>query len=109
MGNRAGQLDVAHTLTANFGQRDFNAAFFTDHSTVLQALVLTAQTLVVFDRAKDLGAEQTFALGLEGPVVNRFRLLDLTKGPRTDHLRRSQTDSNGIKFVGLRPETSTVG
>src|SRR3546814_5498119 len=55
----------------------FDTAFFADDATVLQALVLSAKAFVVFDRAKNLGAEQTIALGLEGTVVNGFRLAKL--------------------------------
>ncbi|MDI5036090.1 hypothetical protein MJM43_32630, partial [Salmonella enterica subsp. enterica serovar Montevideo] len=41
------QLNVAHTLTAYFGLGHFNAALLTNNTTVFQALVLTAQALVV--------------------------------------------------------------
>ncbi len=54
---RAGELDMAHALATHLGQRDFNAAFFADHATVLQPLVLAAQALVVLDRPENLGAE----------------------------------------------------
>ena len=83
----AGQLNVAHTLTAHLGQGHFHAALFADHATMLEALVLAAQALVVLHRAKDLGAKQTVALGLEGPVVDGLRFLDFTEGPGTDLLR----------------------
>ena len=86
--HRAGQLDVRHALAAHLGQRDLNATLFTDDATMLQALVLAAQTFVVFHRAKDLGAEQTVTLGLERAVVDGFRLLDFTKGPRANLLGR---------------------
>src|SRR5476651_286707 len=51
------QFDVSHTLTTDLGQCDFNTALFADHATMFQALVLTAQALVILNRAKDLGAE----------------------------------------------------
>jgi hypothetical protein len=78
------QFDVAHALTAHFGQRDFDAALFADHAAVFQALVLAAQAFVILDRAKDLGAEQAVALRLEGTVVDGFRLFNFAVGPRTD-------------------------
>jgi hypothetical protein len=62
---RACELDVAHALTAYLGQRHFNATLLADHSAMLEALVLTAQTLVILDRAKNLGTEQTIPLRLE--------------------------------------------
>ena len=84
---RCGQIDVAHAVTTNLGLRDFNAALLADHTTVLEAFVLAAKTFVVFDRAKDLGAEQTVALGLERAVVDGLRLLDFAERPAADLLR----------------------
>ncbi|MPN46363.1 hypothetical protein SDC9_193949 [bioreactor metagenome] len=66
---------------------------------MLEALVLAAQALIVLDRAKDLGAEQTIALGLEGAVVDRLGLLHLTERPRTDLLGRSHADLDGIEML----------
>jgi hypothetical protein len=79
--DRRGQLDMAHALTAHARQRDFNAALLADDALVLDALVLAAQALIVLDRAEDARAEQAVALGLERPVVDRLRLLDLAEGP----------------------------
>ncbi|MNM39452.1 hypothetical protein D3C81_502310 [compost metagenome] len=93
---------MAHALAAHFGQGDFDAALFADHAAVFQALVLAAQAFVVLDRAKDLGAEQAIAFRLEGTVVDGFRLFDFAVGPRTDFLRRSETDLDCIEgLVGL--------
>ena len=76
---RAGKLDVAHALAAHLGQRDFNAALFADHATVLQALVLAAQALVVLDRPENLGAKKSVTLGLERAVVDGLRLFDFAE------------------------------
>ncbi len=35
MGSRAGQLDMTHALTTDFGQGDFNATLFTNYTAVL--------------------------------------------------------------------------
>ncbi|KAF1069317.1 MAG: hypothetical protein GAK45_01130 [Pseudomonas citronellolis] len=101
VGGRRGQLDVAHALTTHFGQSDFHAALLADHTTVLQALVLTAQALVVLHRAEDLGAEQAIALRLEGTVVDGLRLLDFAEGPGTNHLGRGQANTDGIELFDL--------
>ena len=82
-----GQVDVTHALAAHLGLRDFDAALLADHATVLQALVLAAQALVVLDRAEDLGAEQAVAFRLEGAVVDGLGLLHLAERPRADLLR----------------------
>src|SRR5690606_14103450 len=101
VGDRRGQLDVRHALTANLGQGDFNAALLADHTAVLEALVLAAQALVVLDRAKDLGAEQAVTLGLERTVVDGLWLFDFTKGPGTDHFRRRQRNLDGVELFDL--------
>ncbi len=96
MGNWRGQFDVRHALTTNFCQRDFNAALLADHTTVLQALVLTAQALVILYRAKDLGAEQAVTLRFERTVVDGFRLF-LTSP--NDHERIISGDANPIRMA----------
>ncbi|MNZ95684.1 hypothetical protein D3C78_1148490 [compost metagenome] len=101
VGNWRGQFDVRHALTTNLGQGDFNAALLADHAAVFQALVLTAQALVVLDWAKDLGAEQAVTLRLERTVVDGFRLFNFTERPRTDHLRRCQSDTDGVELFDL--------
>ncbi len=84
--DRRRQLDVSHALTTDLGEGNFNAALLADNATMLQALVLTAQALVVLDWAKDLGAEQAVTFWFERTVVDGFRLLNFTERPRTDHL-----------------------
>ncbi len=86
MRHRAGQLNVAHALTPNLGQRHFNTALLADDTAMLEALVFAAKALIVFVRAEDLGAEQAIALGLEGPIVNRFGLFHLAVRPAADHV-----------------------
>ncbi len=61
---RRSQFDVAHALAAHLGERDFDAALLADHATVLQALVLAAQALVVLDRAKILAQNRPSRSGL---------------------------------------------
>src|SRR3546814_13161392 len=86
------------TRFRSFCQRDFNTALLADHTTVLQALVLTAQALVILDLAKDLGAEQAVTLRFERTVVDGFRLFNFTERPRTDHLRRGQSNTDGVEL-----------
>ena len=81
MSDWTGQFNVTHALSTHFSQGHFNATFLTDHTAMLEALVLTAETLVVFYRAKNLGTEQTIALGLESTVVDGFRLFNFAVGP----------------------------
>src|ERR1700745_3935630 len=106
MGNRRGQLDMAHAVAAHLGKRDLDAALLADDAAVLHALVLAAQALVVLDRAEDARAEQAVALRLEGPVVDGLRLLDLTVGPRIDLFRARDRDADLVEDLSrdLRAE-----
>ena len=85
---RAGrrQFDVAEAFAPYFRQRDFHAAFIADHSAMLHALILAAQTLPVGDRTEDAGAKQPVPLRLEGAVVDGFRFCDFTMRPAPDLL-----------------------
>src|SRR5690606_15387924 len=49
--------------------------------------------------AEDALAEETAWLGLEGPVVDGFRILDLAAGPFADAIGRCDGDGNGVKRV----------
>src|SRR6266581_188960 len=89
-------------ISAHFRLGHFDAALLAYDAAMLQALVLAAQALVILDRAEYLGAEQAVPLRLEGPVVDRFRLLDFAVGPRTDLLGRGQADGDGVEFLFLR-------
>ena len=94
---------MAHALATHLGQRHFNATLLADHTTMLKALVLTAQALVVLHRAKNLGAEQTIPLRLESPVVDSLGLFNFTKRPGPNHLRRGQTDTDRIEVFVFLP------
>src|SRR5258708_21544455 len=93
----AGQLDVSQTLAANARQRHFDAALVANHAAVFHALVLTAQALPVGNWTEDAGAEQSIALRLKGPVVDRFGLGDFAMRPASNFFRRSEADPDGIE------------
>ena len=101
MGDRRGERDVPHALAPNARQRDFDAALLADDALVLHALVLAAQALVILNRPEDARAEQSVALGLEGTVVDRLRLLDLAERPREDLLRARDRDLNLVERLWL--------
>jgi hypothetical protein len=65
---------MRHALAPDFRLRNFNTAFFADNAAMFQALVFTAEALVVLDRPENLGAEKTVAFRLEGPVIDRLRI-----------------------------------
>jgi hypothetical protein len=72
--HRRRQGDVTQALTANLALNHLDAALLADDASMLHALVLAANALVVFDRSEDLRAEQAVALRLERTVVDRLGL-----------------------------------
>ncbi len=97
MGDRRGQLDMAHAVAAHLLHGDFDAALFADDALVLHALVLAAQAFVVLHRSEDAGAEQAVALRLEGAVIDRLRLLDLAMAPAQDLIRAGQRNLDAVE------------
>ena len=69
MGDRSCKLDVSHSLSADAGFGDLNAASVTDHAFIADLLILSAIALPIL-------------LGTEG-----LRLCDLAVGPLSDLLR----------------------
>ena len=97
MRNGRGQFDMPHTLTADARNSDFNAAFFANDTFIFHALIFTAETFVVFDRAKYTRTEQAIFLGLKRPVVDGLWLFNFAKGPAQDFLRAGERDFNTVK------------
>src|SRR5258705_2362424 len=97
MRHGARELDMPHTLATHLGERDLDAALLADHPAVLQALVLSAQALVVLDRPEDLGAEQAVPLRLESAVVDRLGLLYFAVGDRKS--TRLNSSHLGISYA----------
>ena len=99
MGNRRGKLDMAHALTTHLGLDDLDAAFFTDNAAIFHALVFAAEALIVLNRSEYPSSEQTVALGLKGPIVDRFWLFYLAIRPRSDLFRTGNRDSNLVELL----------
>src|SRR5215469_6510573 len=95
--DRRRELDVAHALAPHPRQRHLHAALLADDALVLHALVLAAQALVVLDRPEDARAEQAVALGLEGAIVDRLRLLDLAVRPRENLVGARDRDADLVE------------
>ena len=87
VGDRCGQFDMAHALTAHPLQRDFYAALFAGDALIFDALILAAQAFIILDRSKDARAEETVALWLEGPIIDGLWLFDFAIGPSLDLIR----------------------
>ena len=101
VGDRSGQLDVAHALTAHLGPGDLDAAALADDPLEADALVLAAVALPVLGRPEDLLAEQAVLLGLERAVVDRLGLLDLAVRPRADLVGGGERDGEPCGVVDV--------
>ena len=102
VGDRRGQLDVAHAVAAHLAAGDLDAAALTDDALEPHPLVLAAVALPVAGRPEDALAEQAVLLGLQGAVVDGLRLLDLAVGPRPDLVGRGQGDAELIEVVHVQ-------
>ena len=101
VGHGGRQRDVAHPLAAHFRLDDLDAAFLADHPAVLHPLVASAEALVVLHGPENLRAEESVALGLEGPVVDRLGLFHLAVRPRGDLLRGGDGHLDGVESDGI--------
>jgi hypothetical protein len=81
MADRAGQLDVSHTLTAHLGAGYFNAAFIADNTLVADFLIFTAKALKILGRSKNSFAEKAVPLRFQGTIVDCLRFGDFSVRP----------------------------
>ena len=91
---RNGEFDMAHAFATHLGVSHFDAATVANNALVAHALELTAVAFPVLDRSKDLFAEKTILFGLEGTVVDRFRLGDFTIRPVANEVRSGEMNRN---------------
>jgi hypothetical protein len=63
---------VSHPFPADFGLNDLYTALFTNHSAVFHALITTAKTFIILNRAKDLCTEKSISFRFKCPVVDGF-------------------------------------
>ena len=99
VGDRGGELDVAHPLAADLGAGHLDAAALADDALEAHPLVLAAVALPVPGGTEDLLAEEAVTLGLERAVVDGLRLLDLAVAPRADVVRGGQADLKLVEEV----------
>ncbi len=104
VGDRGGQLDVAHPLTAHLGTRHLDAAALTDDALEPDPLVLAAVALPVPGGTEDLLAEQTVLLRLQGPVVDGLGLLHLAVAPLTDVVSGGQADTQLVEHIDVEQD-----
>src|SRR5213075_2025556 len=101
VGDRRGQVHVAHPLAADLGARDLHAAALADDALVADPLVLAAVALPVLGRAEDALAEEPVLLGLQRAVVDGLRLGYLAGAPAADLLRACEPNADGVEIVDI--------
>ena len=101
MRNRSRQFNVAHSLSADRGLGNLNAAAVADYALIANLLVFSAFAFPVLGGSENLLAEQAVFLRLQRSVVDGFGLRHFTVGPFTDSLRRRKPDPDCVKCYGL--------
>ena len=99
MSDRSSQLNMTHSFATDTGKSNFDPTLFADYPLEFHPLVFPAKALIILVRPEYPCAKQTVALRLEGPVIDCFRFLDLTKGPRVNFLGTGHGYSNVIKSL----------
>ncbi len=68
---------------------------------MLDTLIFAASTLPVLGRTENTLTEETTLLRLERPIVNGFRVLNLSTTPGTDRFGVGYRNANVVETVGL--------
>ena len=108
VGDRSGEVDVAHALAAHLLARHFDAAALADDALVADSLVLAAVALPVLRGTEDALAEEAVTLGLERAVVDRLGLGDLAGRPVANLLRRREADSDRVELIDVDQSLSLL-
>ena len=106
---------MSHTLAANLGAGNFDAALIANNSLRLTALILTAIAFPVLCRAENAFAEQSVPLGLQRTIVYGFGLFNFAVRPFEYLFRRCKTYLYSIEigefehcFLSLRSPCVTA-
>src|ERR1041385_6557578 len=95
---RAGELNMPEALSSHAGQGDFDAALVTNDASMFHSLVLAAQALPIDYGSENTSAEQSIALGFEGPVIDGLGFGHFAMRPAPDLFGRGQRNADGIEI-----------
>jgi hypothetical protein len=95
------QFDMPNALPSHARQCHLDTATITDHTAVLDALVLAAIAFPVPHRAENAFAEQAALFRLEGAVIDRLGVFHFPVRPRADHIRRRHPNADLVECVRL--------
>ena len=98
---RGDQFDVSHAFATPFFGNDFNAAMFAGDTLVADLFVFATVAFVIFDRTKNLLAEQTAHFRFLRTVVNGFGTSHFALAPRADFVWRGESDLDGGEVIDV--------
>ena len=90
------KFDMSHTRAAHFTYSHFYTTLLTHHSLVAHLFILTAQTLIIFDRTKNFCAKESITLRFERTIVDGLRLFYLSMRPTENFFWTSKTKLNRL-------------
>ncbi|MNI51734.1 hypothetical protein D3C73_1064740 [compost metagenome] len=99
---------MTHPLAANLRSCYFDAAAIADNAFVTYAFIFTAMTFPVFGRAENFLAKQPFLFRFQCTVVNRFRFLNFSAGPRTNFIWGSKPNFHKLEVVDVQQGASLL-
>ena len=96
--NWGGKLNVTHTLTTHALKCDFHATLFAGYAFVFDALIFTAQALIILDRSKDTRTKETVAFWFERTVIDRLWLFNFAVRPAFDLIWAGKGDTDIVEL-----------
>jgi hypothetical protein len=95
--NRHREFNVAHPLTTNASEGDFDTAAVADHAFVLDPFVFATRAFPVPRGTEDALAEEAAFFRLKGPVVDGLRILNFAVAPGANGVGCSHRDGDLVK------------
>jgi hypothetical protein len=99
---RGSQSDMADPLAADSGPGHLHSAVFAGHPEEALLRISAAQALIVFDWAKDPGAEETAGFGLVRAYVERSDVCHLSSRLRTKLTGACDANTQRLKVLCSR-------
>ncbi len=90
---------MAHTITANARNGDFDPATVANHALILDPLVFTTGTFVIANWPVNTLAKKTTWLRFKCAIVDRFGIVDLTTRPFGNGFRRGDSNADTVKLL----------
>ena len=90
---------MAHAITANTRDSDFDPAAVADHTLILDSLVFATGTFVIAHWTEDALAKKTAWLRFKCAIVDRFGIFDFTTRPFANGFRCGDSNADTVKLL----------